>query len=173
MAARSNDAEKIISLFQLYEQKMYHIAYAILHDSYLAEDAVMDAFVRLLNRNYPIGDPASAEVKSLIIQIIRSAAIDLYRKKQKEFEKQTLSGDPVSLAPVGTDEPERAVSGIAEAMICDLPAIYRDVIFLRYVKEYTAAETARALGISEAAVRKRQERALRMLKEKRTGNGGQ
>ena len=38
----------IISVFNMYEQKMYHIAYAILHDSYQAEDAVMDAFVRLL-----------------------------------------------------------------------------------------------------------------------------
>ena len=45
MTASKDDFDDIISLFRLYEQKMYHIAYAILHDSFQAEDAVMDAFV--------------------------------------------------------------------------------------------------------------------------------
>ena len=64
----------IISVFNMYEQKMYHIAYAILHDSYQAEDAVMDAFVRLLERQYSIEDPAANATKRLIIQVTRSAA---------------------------------------------------------------------------------------------------
>lgn len=81
MSSRKDNIDTIVSLFRLYEQKMYHIAFAILHDSYQAEDAVMDAFVRLLDRNYPIHDPASREAKSLVIQVIRSSAIDIYRKK--------------------------------------------------------------------------------------------
>ena len=63
----------IISVFNMYEQKMYHIAYAILHDSYQAEDAVMDAFVRLLERQYSIEDPAANATKRLIIQVTRPA----------------------------------------------------------------------------------------------------
>ena len=44
--------------------------------------------------------------------------------------------------------------------------IYRDVLRLRFVEEKTTTETAGALHISESAVRKRQERALRMMREK-------
>ena len=101
MSVRRDNVDTVVSLFQLYEQKMYHIAFAILRDSYQAEDAVMDAFVRLLDRNYPIGDPASREAKSLVIQIIRSSAIDLYRKNRKERERQVLAEvHPAGQVPV-------------------------------------------------------------------------
>ena len=173
MSSRKDTVETIVSLFQLYEQKMYHIAFAILHDSCQAEDAVMDAFVRLLDRNYPIHDPASREAKSLVIQVIRSSAIDIYRKNQKERERQFLAEDPAVLSPETTAGPELPFSESLEPMIDDLPAIYRDVIRLRYAKEYTVAETAKALDIREETVRKRQERALKMLRKSRSGNGGQ
>lgn len=76
MANGKDGVDKIVALFRLYEKNMYHIAYAILHDSYQAEDAVMEAFVRLMERNYAIDDPSSDEAKRLVIQVIRSTAID-------------------------------------------------------------------------------------------------
>ena len=95
MAARGDEADRLLSVFRLYEQKMYHIAYAILHDSYEAEDAVMDAFVRLLEQNYSIADPASDDTKRLIIRVIRSAAIDRYRKNRRDSERLQFAEDPV------------------------------------------------------------------------------
>ena len=38
MSGNKDDTDDTLSLFLLYEQKMYHIAYAILHDSHQAED---------------------------------------------------------------------------------------------------------------------------------------
>ena len=168
MPAHKDDVDTVVSLFQLYEQKMYHIAFAILHDCHQAEDTVMDAFVRLLERKYRIGDPASPETKSLVIQVIRSSAIDIYRKNQKDREKQVLAEDPAVLSPEKSGELELPFSGNIEPIIRNLPEIYRDVICLRYAKEFSVAQTAQALGIREETVRKRQERALRMLKESRT-----
>ena len=166
MAAHRDDQDRIIALFRRYEQKMYHIAYAILHDSYQAEDAVMDAFVRLLERDYVIGDPASDETKSLIIRVIRSAAIDRYRKNMRESERQLFAEDPAAQQPVQAVPPDFAADDGAEALLNELPPRYRDVLRLRFVEEKTTAETAGALHISESAVRKRQERALRMMREK-------
>ena len=34
--------------YKLYEQKMYYVALSILHDSGLAEDAVQEAFMKLM-----------------------------------------------------------------------------------------------------------------------------
>lgn len=45
-----NDNQKLKRLYELYEQPMYRIAYAVLHNSYLAEDAVSEAFVRLIKK---------------------------------------------------------------------------------------------------------------------------
>ena len=166
MAAFRDDTDRILSLFRRYEQKMYHIAYAILHDSYQAEDAVMEAFVRLLERDYAIGDPASDETKRLIIRVIRSAAIDQYRKNARESERQLFAEDPAALQPAQAVPPDFTADDGAEALLNELPPRYRDVLRLRFVEEKTTAETAGALHISESAVRKRQERALRMMREK-------
>lgn len=172
MARKRDDADEIVSLFQLYEKKMYHIAYAILNDTGQAEDAVMDAFVRLLDRRYPIGPPDSDAAKRLVIQVTRSSAIDMYRKNKREWSFQTLSEDPALSAPVEASVPGPEEAGDAGPLIEALPPKYRDVLHLRYENDYTTAETAAALGISEAAVRKRQERALTMLREKRHEQGG-
>ena len=43
-----SDAHKLKELYELYEQPMYRIAYAFLHNKEMAEDAVSDAFAHPL-----------------------------------------------------------------------------------------------------------------------------
>ncbi len=170
MNHRRSNEDAVISLFNLYEQKMYHIAFSILHDSYLAEDAVMNAFMRMLERQYAVDDPKSEEAKHLVIRVIRSAAIDLYRKNKSEQERLCLTEDPASLVSSrSVDTPSDDTSQI-ESMIGDLPPIYRNVLHYRYIKDCSVSETAAALGISPESVRKRQERALRKLRDKKSKN---
>ena len=166
MKTGKNDISDIISVFNMYEQKMYHIAYAILHDSYQAEDAVMDAFVRLLEQQYTISDPAANATKRLIIQVTRSAAIDLYRKNSRESERQTLVDDPSAMQSAKGEDSFRFEVSDLESMLIHLPQIYRDVLYFSYVRELSAEEIARELGISQSAVRKRKERGLRLLRER-------
>ena len=52
-----NNRERIEQIYQLYEQKMYRIAYSILGNSYDAEDAVQDAFLKLVRLVKKLDDP--------------------------------------------------------------------------------------------------------------------
>lgn len=45
---KEKEQEKLKLLYDIYEQPMYRIAYAILHHTEQAEDAVSDAFLRIL-----------------------------------------------------------------------------------------------------------------------------
>jgi RNA polymerase sigma factor (sigma-70 family) len=56
------------------------------------------------------------------------------------------------------------LDSLAKAVL-KLPAIYKDALKLKYVQEFSNAEIAGMLGISETAVRKRLDRARRMLEE--------
>jgi RNA polymerase sigma-70 factor (ECF subfamily) len=172
MDKQKDGVEEIVSLFNLYEQKMYGIAFSILNDSYLAEDAVMDAFVRLLEKQYRIDDPASDASTNLIIQVTRHAAIDLYRKNKREQERMNLSDDPASRADARTIETSIGTEIEIKSMIGNLPPKYRDVLYYRFIKDCSTAETAAALTISPGAVRKRQERALNMLRQENDNKGG-
>ncbi len=69
--------------YKLYEQKMYHVAYCILRDEGLAEDAVQEAFLKLMKSNVDFKDVKSDECKQYIITIIKHASIDIYNRKKR------------------------------------------------------------------------------------------
>lgn len=71
---------KLEELYRLYERPMYHIAMAILKNHYQAEDAVSDAFGRLISGLDKLDKPESVQTKAYIIKVIRSTAINIYRK---------------------------------------------------------------------------------------------
>lgn len=172
MTLRKNVTEKIEKLYELYEQKMYHTAFSILRDCYLAEDAVQEAFVRLLNNLDSIKNPESTATKYYILRTIKSASIDIYRKRQKELERLTILDDTLlENTSKGDCSDSFCITTQEETMtaVHTLPDIYREVIQKRYIEQLSVKETAVSLHISEAAVRKRCERAVRLLKKKLGG----
>lgn len=155
--------DDISVLFRLYEQKMYHIANAILRDPYAAEDAVMDAFARMMNSRLEIDDPESAGTKQLLIRVTRSAAIDLYRKKKRDGT--VFSEDDRILSDLVAGPENADVLLEIESMLDDLPALLRRVLTLRFLRDRSVKETAEILHIRETAVRKRQQRAIEAIRK--------
>ena len=47
MKVTNNDYEKMEELYELYEQKIYYVAYSILNNIQQAEDAVQDVYYSL------------------------------------------------------------------------------------------------------------------------------
>ena len=47
------DSEKLEALYRLYEKPLYHIAMAVLHHHEQAEDAVHDAFCKVMRHIKP------------------------------------------------------------------------------------------------------------------------
>ena len=54
--SKMSNYDKIVKLYELYEQKMYGVAFSVLHDSWQAEDAVSEAFVKLIKNIRKIKD---------------------------------------------------------------------------------------------------------------------
>ena len=81
--------EKLHTLYKIYEKPMYHIAYAILHHTQQTEDAVSEAFCRVIANLHKIGDPESPQTRQYMIQIIRSTAISQYRKNARESDRRS------------------------------------------------------------------------------------
>lgn len=157
-------------MFELYEQKMYHVAFSILNNEWQAEDAVMDAFEKILKHDKSISDPYSEDTKRYVIRVVRNAAIDIYRRNVRDRDNITLINDDSGRVFHQEIEFDSDFSNEVAEIIIGLPKEYREVLYERYAKEKTVKETAQTLQISESAVRKRQERALKMLRNRMGGS---
>lgn len=165
-----NAAERLARLFELYEQKMYRVAYAILHDEGQAEDAVMSSFEGIVRSGKVPRDPASKDAERLAFTTVRNAAIDQYRRNARERVYTRPIGDgELSIAADPADEPEMAALAQAgfDAIVEPLRDPQQSVLRERFAEGSSVRETARNLGISEASVRKRQQRAIAQIRKLR------
>jgi DNA-directed RNA polymerase specialized sigma subunit, sigma24 homolog len=78
------DISKFEEIYNTYKKQMYYTANNILKDSHLAEDAVHNAFLRIINNLEKIQDINSHKTKGLIVIIVKNASIDIYRKNKKK-----------------------------------------------------------------------------------------
>lgn len=149
--------------YKLYEQKLYQVAYSILRDSGLAEDAVQEAFLKLMKSDTYFEDAKSEDCKRYIITIIKHSSINIYNKKRKEKEIIFLSNqDDIHVDT--NSQVEVSESNSLEDLIGYLPSKYYAVVNCLVIKDLSVKETSRELGITESNVRKRFERAKMMLK---------
>lgn len=150
----------IDALYRLYEQPMYYEAYKILHDEFLAEDAVHEAFLKLIRNRKKIIDPSSSSVKSYIYKTLRSAALDLYRRQKKQRENTLELDETMENTLTAGELPQ----DLPLSFLTDLPPKYASVMRCLFFDGLSIKETSAVLNISEELVRKRCERARRLLK---------
>lgn len=163
MKNKNNAIRFVESCYRLYEHKMYYIAYSILHDVGLSEDAVQEAFIRLMKCEMEFSDYQSEECKKYIYTTIKNVSLNIYRKKKREQEIMYLSDEQSMLQVQNLIGQEN--NGIDwEEMMEDLPTKYSEVVQLLVIDNLSVSETAKELNISEVNVRKRFERAKKMLK---------
>ncbi len=160
------DKEEEISKFELiyntYKNTMYYIAHNILNDSYLSEDAVHEAFLRIINNLEKIEEVDSKKTKGLVVIIVKNISIDIYRKNKKEREQFTLSDDLEKYND--RTKYDRNDLDDLEIAISKLPQNYRQVFILKYAYDMTDVEIGQVLDIKPDNVRKRISRGKEKLR---------
>ncbi|KUO63211.1 MAG: RNA polymerase subunit sigma-24 [Gracilibacter sp. BRH_c7a] len=155
------DKEKFELLYEKYKKLMFYIANQILEDPYLAEDAVHHAFLKIIENLDKIDDVQSHKTKSYIVTIVKNRAINLYNHRRKHV---VVPLEEVQYSLAGDLNAQEDLDDLTKAII-QLPVIYQEVLKLKYIQEFSNAEVAQMLDISEATVRKRLERSKKKLEE--------
>ena len=157
------EKSKLEKLYYDYRALMKYIAFDILKDEQLAEDAVHNAFIKLTNYLDKIDDSDCHKTKGFIVIVIKSVAKDMYRKRKKEIEFSINGSNSYCVSndfSLSSFDVENIVSKIES-----LPEIYRDILILKYLQEFDNKKIADILNIKSTTVRKRLERAKIMLAE--------
>lgn len=172
MKEKKSDRALIEMLYDRYEQRIYQIAFSVLHDSYQAEDAVSETFIKLIKNVHHIWTMDEKKMEAYITKLARSTAVDQYRRNKREMNRIVSVDTETDRETEISDNPieEVIVSMGSQArvreIIDSLSDKYRDVVICMALHELSGRETALMLNISESAVRKRYERAKKLLKKK-------
>ncbi|HUT32631.1 MAG TPA: sigma-70 family RNA polymerase sigma factor [Planctomycetota bacterium] len=134
------------------------VARQLLPDRALAEDAVQEAFLRLVRRRERY-DP-TRPFAPWFYAILRNVCTDVLRRQARAAQAVQEAGHERARREGGI-----APSGEALALLGQLGADDQAVLVLRVVQGLAFGEVAAALGISEEAAKKRAQRALRRLRE--------
>ena len=160
----SEHTRKFELLYIQYRYLMLKIANDILHDNFLAEDAVHEAFIKIAQNIKNIKDVFSKATQQYVITITKNTAIDIYRKKSSYNQRETdlEEGNDCELPSFASQaESDHFVMELFE----NLPKSYQDVFILKYCCDLDTAQIARTLDIKQCTIRQRLARGKAILEE--------
>lgn len=162
-----DDRIKTTEIYRLYSGTMLYIAKTILHDNYLAEDAVSEAFIRIIDNLGKINTINCYQTRGFVVIIVRNISFDILRrqKRSKTLPLYDYSDYSVCKEPVFDNvTTKEACSKIVDA-ISRLNKNYSDILYLKMEFNYSSKEISKTLGISEENAKMRLSRARKALKE--------
>ena len=160
-----DDKEKFEKIYNQYRNLMLYIANGILHDHHLAEDAVHDAFIKIIDSLEKLEDVFSHKTKAFVVIVTENISKSMYTKQKKS--RSTSFEDIEYEISDKTQELDELLSAIALEKIIDkiktLSEIDNQILMLRYIHELKDKEIAKILDLKDSVVRKRLERARQRL----------
>ncbi|MBQ7918420.1 MAG: RNA polymerase sigma factor [Lachnospiraceae bacterium] len=158
------EKRKFVLIYEKYRYLLYKVVFDVLQDSYLAEDALQEAFWKIAKNMEKLGEIEALATKRYIITVAKGAAIDIYRKRKRQMREE-IYVDELSSVAEPCSYMETDVDNAVLDILKNLPVKYRDVFLLKYSSNMENEEIARLLGITEEAVRKRISRGKVMVQE--------
>ena len=164
-ACRHAEEAAIAGLVSQYAGTLYRVAYSVLRNAADAEDAVQEAFVRVLRHRETLAEVRDQRV--WLIRIVWNVVLDRKRRMKTRPETDDVAELARVLPAEGLSAEERAVAAQHHAQVLgcveQLPAKEREVLMLSAFEELTSVEIATVLGISESSVRSRLFRARNLM----------
>ena len=149
-ALLAGDERALADAIDALTPELYRYAAGILLSAADASDAVQTAFVRLWTHRKSVREPSA--VRAYLYRCTFRACVDIQRKNRLF----------VPLPKSATDRPMSYE--LADALHA-LTTVERAIVYARAVEEIPYAELAEQLGMREATVRKKYERAKKKLAE--------
>ena len=141
-----------------YETLMFRSCCGYLHDADLAQDAVQEAFLKILKARPSFC--SEQQEKAWVLRVTGNVCKDMLRTAWKR--KVILVENPPE--PTEDTTQLRETAGLVYGAVMQLKPIYRQVIVLHYFMGYPVKEIALALHAPQSTISVRLSRARTQLK---------
>lgn len=159
--AKAGNTQAFGQLYNHFVQRIYRFVYFLLQDRTHAEDITQETFLRAW-KSLGTFSTKGGSFQAFLFAIARNLVTDLRRKKQ------SVSIDTI-IEPPAKDDIEEEFFKEEQArrlrtVLQRLQPFEQDIVVLRFFEEFSFAEVAKAVGMTEGAVRVRIHRILKTLK---------
>lgn len=149
-------------IYLTYKSLMFYEANLILKDIELSENAVHDAFIKIIENIDKISEVNCPKTKSFVVIIVRRISINIYNKRKKEnliyFDNVEEYFNPPTL--ITFDESSNDLS----QALSKLPKKDQQILILKYSHGFSINEISIMLDINEDALYKRIQRCKKKLR---------
>jgi RNA polymerase sigma-70 factor (ECF subfamily) len=164
-AGQHAESDALTALVSQYAATLYRVAYSVLRNSADSEDAVQEAFLRVLRHRDTLDEVRDQRV--WLIRIVWNIVLDRKRRAKTRPETDDVA-DLARVLPAGglsAEQRAAAAEHHAHVLACveQLPAKERQVLMLSAFEELTSVEIASVMGVTESSVRSRLFRARNLM----------
>ena len=166
--AQAGDTRAMSELIESNRTWVRGIAYAVLGDAHLAEDAAQDVCVRMVKHLRGLDTPEA--FRPWVYRMTRNVALSMAQRRDRAPQplgldaEQMVGGIQIAKEdpPGAALEAEERVNVVLET-ISRLPHIYREVLVLKHVQDLSYAEMSAILGVNIKSLEVRLVRARKLL----------
>ncbi|MGN1136299.1 MAG: RNA polymerase sigma factor [Oscillospiraceae bacterium] len=162
----AEEKSKFEKIYYQHRAVLITVAYQILKDKYLSEDAVHEAFLALAKNMNKIKDKTCIQIRNYLIIIVKNASYRIYNKRNNEVFVENDFDDIPDLHNIEIDTESRAAQQRLMELIKSLDEKYADVLILKYFYDLSDKEIAESLGITLENAKIRLHRGKNILKSK-------
>lgn len=165
-AAAAGDDAALAVIVSAYHDRVYGFGLRVCRDGFDADDAVQEAFAKLVVRPDVARDPG---VLSWLMTVVRNACSRMLRPFLRERRALGERVEDADGIPAESHDPEQAlerwrlVHAVHQA-IASLDRASREVLVMRDLEGLTGEEVCSALGLTEPAMKSRLHRARSELR---------
>jgi RNA polymerase sigma-70 factor (ECF subfamily) len=158
------EEDSLVTLVTRYQHRLYRYLLRLVRDPATAEDLFQQTWLRVVQniRRYD----ALRSFEAWLFSVAHNLAIDHLRRQRLE----SLDEPPAEPAASDPDALERCLAseraGLVAASMSELPALYREVLTLRFEEELKLEEIAEVVHAPLSTVKSRLRRALEGLRSK-------
>lgn len=159
------DEDKLINeLFKEYRQMMLRIALRILQNRADAEDAVQDAFLRMLNSLDKISGIPREQQAFYLVSVIENTSLNILKKKNRRPTEDIEEFYEISSEySVEESTGEKLLLDDVRSALMELSERDYGIMYLLYFEQLSPAEIAEKLDIPQKNIYKYIDRAKKRL----------
>jgi RNA polymerase sigma factor (sigma-70 family) len=162
VAAQGGDKEAFTKLVRRFQDMAYGVAYAMLGDAALAQDAAQESFIEAYLSLPTLREPVAFPgwLRRVVIK---------YSDRELRSRKPTVPLDEVGGLPTEADDPPTVLETLerrrtVHKAVAELPTTQRQIVTLFYLWDYSQKEIGEFLELSASAIKKHLFTARKKLK---------